>query len=376
MNDTSKKALIVLAGLAVLVLVYMYVFRSAQEEIEKLDKDITTLQTRLDDLIAKEQQKDQLLAETAQFNEEFADVLKNYPADLNQETTVMFMKGIEENNDFINNSFSMPKESEFYKLGNKTSASTDALSGETYKPEDAYVCTTAAYGVSYSGTYEGIKSVLQYIADYRYRMNVSSLNISHEQGTDVYAGSISMHAYAISGPDRTPESVDPGVPAGTDNLFYAGDGSTGRSGGSSSKYDSDKGAAIVTSNNLMILLNSANSDLSSGIIVASNADKEETYVSSNENSRVELVLDVYSEDGKNYLTYSIGGSSYTTEILSEDLAVYVKSSARVDVNDINGVDVTINNTSTLPVYFKVVDDDTTSPRFMVANRNGSVKVFK
>ena len=47
-----------------------------------------------------------------------------------------------------------------------------------------------------------------------------------------------------------------------------------------------------------------------------------------------------------------------------------------DVNDINGVDVTINNTSTLPVYFKVVDDDTTSPRFMVANRNGSVKVFK
>jgi hypothetical protein len=206
-------------------------------------------------------------------------------------------------------------------------------------------------------------------------MNISSVNITHDETTDKYTGAIVMNAYAISGPDRNPESVDPGVPAGTDNLFFAGDGSTGQSA-SSSKYESDNGAAIVTSNNLLVILNSANSDLSSGIIASSNADKEETYVSSNENSVVDLAISVYSEDGKNFMSYAIGSKSYTTEILSEDVAIYVKSSARVDANDTNGVNVSITNTSTLPVFFKVVDDDATSPRFKIGNRNGAVKVYK
>jgi uncharacterized protein YsxB (DUF464 family) len=378
MNDTSKKALIVLAGIAVLVIVYMYVFRGAQEDIEKLDTEITTLQTRLDDLTAKEQQKDQLIAETAEFNAEFQKVLENYPADLNQETAVEFLKGVEEANEFINKTFSMPRESEFYKLGktsNTGAIGQDALSGEELN-KDAYTCTTTAYGINYSGSYEGIKSVLQYVADYRYRMNVSNLNISHDDTTDKYMGSITINAYAIAGPDRTPESVDPGLPAGTDNLFFAGDGSTGSGSSASSKYDADKGAGIVTSNNLLVILNSANSDLSSGIIASSNADKEETYVSSNENSVVGLSIDVYAEDGKNFMKYSIGSNSYTTEILSEDVAIYVKSSARVDANDTNGVEVSINNTSTLSVFFKVVDDDATSPRFKLGTRSGSVKVYK
>ena len=375
MNDTSKKALIVLAGLAVLIIVYMYVFRSAQEDIEKLDKDITTLQTRLDDLIAKEAQKDQLVAETAEYNAKFAEILTKYPADLNQETAVMFFKGVEENNEFINNSFTLPREGEFYTLGGKnTGFSQDALSGEELNKE-AYKCYSVAYGVNYSGAYEGVKSVLDYVANYRYRMNISSVNITHDETTDKYTGAIVMNAYAISGPDRNPESVDPGVPAGTDNLFFAGDGSTGQSA-SSSKYESDNGAAIVTSNNLLVILNSANSDLSSGIIASSIADKEETYVSSNENSVVDLAISVYSEDGKNFMSYAIGSKSYTTEILSEDVAIYVKSSARVDANDTNGVNVSITNTSTLPVFFKVVDDDATSPRFKIGNRNGAVKVYK
>lgn len=372
MNDTSKKALIVLAGLAVLVVVFMYVFKPANEDCDKLNTEITTLKTRLNDLIQKEAQKEQLIAETEQYNAQFDAILKNYPADLNQETTVMFLKSVEEQNDFINNTFTMPKESQFYKLGSSSTVSNDALSGQ--KVDDkAYVCTTAAYGISYTGAYEGIKSVLQYVADYRYRMNVSSLDIAYDEARDQYSGSIVMNAYAISGPDREPSSVDPGVESGTDNLFFRGDGS--KKSSIPSKYDSDNGAEIVTSNNLVILLNSANSDLSSGIIAASNSNKEDTYVTSNENSRVELIVDVYAEDGKNFIKYSIGDKSYAAEILSEDVAIYVKSSARVDGNDLNGVDVTIKNTTMLPIYFKVVDDDSTSPRFKIVNRVSGVKVY-
>ena len=89
-----------------------------------------------------------------------------------------------------------------------------------------------------------------------------------------------------------------------------------------------------------------------------------------------LNISVYNQDGKNYVEYSIGTQKYTAEILSSEVAVYVKSSARVDSSDANGVDVTVTNTTTLPVYFKVVDDDATNPRYKLVGRSGVVKEYK
>ncbi|MBR6173947.1 MAG: hypothetical protein IKQ49_12500 [Eubacterium sp.] len=373
MSDTSKKALIALLGILIVVAAYMYVFQPAQDDIDMLDAEITSLKSRLADLTEKEQHKAELEAEIVQFNQEFEEELKNYPADLEQENTLMFLKGVEENNEFVNLNFSMPKPSSFYTLG-KNSNQTDALTGEETQKEQPYVAISSSYSIAYDGTYEGLKSVLQYVADYRYRMNISSFDIAYDQDTDKAKGSVVLNGYAITGPGREANKVDLGLPTGTSNLFIAGNGSN--TSAARGKYDSDNGASIVVSNNLMILLNSANSDLSSGIIVASNANREETYVTSNENSKVDLNISVYSEDGKNFVKYAIGDKSYVTEVLTEDVAVYVKSSARVDADDANGVNVTIMNTSTLPVFFKVVDDDATSPRFEVVNRSGSVKVYK
>ena len=375
MNDTSKKALIALLGIAIIFLAYMYVFSPAKEDVDKLEGECATLQTRLDDLIAKEAQKDQLLAETEQFKQEFQDVLKDYPADLNQETTVMFLKSVEENNEFVNKTFSMPKETEFYTLNGTDSAgvSADALTGDQVS-KDQYICTSSAYSISYTGAYQGIKDMLQYIADYKYRMNVSTITISYDRDKDEYSGTTVINGYAISGPDRTPDTVDPGVPAGTSNIFVAGDGSSSSSS-ASSKYDADQGASIATSNNLAILLNSANSDLSAGVIAATNANRDETYVTSSDNARAQMTISVYEDGGKNFIEYSIGTQKYSTEILTSDVTVYVKSSARVDASDANGVDVSVQNTTTLPVYFKVVDDDTTSPRFKLVGRSGVVRVY-
>jgi len=375
MSDTSKKALIALLGIAIVFLAYMYVFKPAQEDKDKLETECSDLQVRLDDLTAKEAQKDQLLAETEEYKKQFDEVLKNYPADLNQEVAVMFFKSIEENNEFVNNTFSMPRDGEFYRLGASASSGvgTDALTAEDHAKND-YICTSTTYGVSYKGSYQGIKDVLAYVAGYKYRMNIPAFNISYDNSMDIYQGTISINGYSISGPDRTPDTVDPGVAAGSSNLFIAGDGSS--SAGASSKYDADQGAAIVSSNQLAIMLNSANSDLSSGVVVASNASKDETYVTSNENSRVALNISVYNQDGKNYVEYSIGTQKYTAEILSSEVAVYVKSSARVDSSDANGVDVTVTNTTTLPVYFKVVDDDATNPRYKLVGRSGVVKEYK
>ena len=379
MKDSDKKILMVLAAIAILVLTIVFVVRPKNESIKGLKAEAQQLQDRYDDLCEKENHKDEFIAETKEFNEKFDEIVADYPADLNQETTVMFMKGVEEENDFINDAFSMPEDTAFYVLGEGSVDNPEEVaSGE--EGEDApYVCSSNAYSVTYNGTYEGLKDYLDYIANYKYRMAISSFNISYdaeaETDMDECSGSVVLNAYSISGPGREPDVPSVSVSEGKSNIFAGTLGSGGKTGGAAVSYDSDEGASIASTHNLVVLLNNANNDTSSGIIVASDESNEGTYVTSSENSVQTLSISIDEEDGKNFVTYKIGGNEQKAEILSKDVTIYVKSSARVDSDDQNGVSVTINNSTDLGVYIKVANDDSTSPRFNVKQKSGTVKVY-
>ena len=380
MTNGQKIAIILLLGIGVLAISIFVVCKPNKEKIDELEVQKSELETRLADLLEKESHKDELLAETAEFNKIFEDELTIYPADLNQESTVMFMKGVEQNNDVLHNSFTMPPEEEYYVLGSGALPGTEDATYEMPAGEDGeesagYKATAASYGIVYQGSYEGLKDYLKYVMDYKYRMNISSLTMSYNQDEDEVSGNVILNGYAINGPGRTPDTVNVNVPTGTDIIFLPGDGSMGAGGGAASDHDSDDGASIVGSNQLTILLNDAESDLSSGIIAAADANDENTYVTSNENSVVDMKITIEEKDGKNYMTYDIGGKSKEVEITSTEVAVYVKSSARTGAEDKNGVNVSINNSTAIPVYFKVVDDDTTSARFTISQRTGTVKVY-
>ena len=146
-------------------------------------------------------------------------------------------------------------------------------------------------------------------------------------------------------------------------------------GAGSSTHDADKGESIVSDHTLVILLNNSDNDSMSGIIAASNESNESTYVTSNENKVEDLVLSLKEEDGKNNLTYSIGSKINKVEVTSTDVTVYVKSSDRVDDNDKNGVNVKIENETSLAVYFKVAGDDSSNPRFKIGQKAGVVKEY-
>ena len=376
MSDTNKKILLVLAAIAILVLTFVFVIKPKREEIASLESEISELQARYDDLCEKEKHKDEFIQETAEFNEQFDEIVAKYPADLNQESTVMFLKGVEEANEFVNNSVSMPRDTQFYVLGQGEVTEADAVAADSEEGEDApYVCSNVAYNISYNGTYDGIKEYLDYIANYKYRMAISSVSITYdteaEEPLKECAGAVTLNAYSISGPNRTPDKPTVDVEEGKDNIF-AGD--LAAASGSSS-YDDDAGEAIVSSHNLVLMLNNANNDSTSGIIVASNESNESTYVTSADNEVKTLDINITEDEGKNYMTYAIGSDEKKVEITSSDVTIYVKSSARVDSKDTNGVKVNIANDTTLSVYVKVVDDDSSDPRFKLEKKSGVVKVY-
>lgn len=375
MSDSNKKILLVLLGIALIVLSVVFVVRPKKESIDSLNAEIDTLQARYDDLCAKELMKDQLIAETAEFNKNFEEQVSKFANDLDQENAVDFFKRVEEDNDFVNLSISLPRVTNYYVLGEGAVASDLDLPDAE---DDAYIVTTTSYTIGYSGTYEGVKSYLDYILNYKYRMAVESINIAYAEDSEApiaeCTGSVTLNSYAVEHSDRKHDVPSVDVEEGKENIF-ATEGTNLPSSAGSSSHDSNGGADIAANHNLVILLNDAANDAASGIIVASDESKEDTYVTSSENKVETLDLTISSEDDKNYVTYKIGSKSYKTEILSSDLTVYVKSSARTGDDDKNGVDVKISNDTDVSVFIKVDGDDSSNPRFKLSQKSGNVKTY-
>lgn len=375
MKQSDAKILLVLLAIGLIVASIFLVAKPKNDSIKALQTEISDLQARYDDLCAKEAQKDQFIAETKEFNEQFAAEVAKYAPDLNQENTLMFLKGVEEAHEFQNVTASLPRPTTYYVLGQGSVADGAAVAEDAEEAAKQYQVLSDAYSITYRGSYDDLKKYLDYIANYKYRMCISQITIAYasdaEEPLDECTGALTLNEYAVTGPDRVADVPTIDVKEGKEIIFEDINGGSR----SSTSYDSDNGESIVANHNLVILLTNANSDTSSGIIVASNESDESSYVTSSANSEQNLDVSITEEDGKKYITYAIGASSKKVEVLSSDVTIFVKSSERVGSDDTNGVNVSINNSTDLAVYIKVNGDDASSPRFKIGSKTGSVKVF-
>ncbi len=362
MSKSNIKIILVLATIAILGLTYMYVFKPNMDDKAALESEIETLEKKYNDLKAQDAHRDEYLAEIEVNKAYFEDVVADFPATLDQEVSVMFVKGVEKdkgNLQFDVNSVGLGQPALFY-----------TLSGSTSEEGTGYECYRAKLPIAYEGSYEGLKDFIDYIMNYKYRMNISSFSIAYNSNDDIYSGSIELNAYCVAGADRVADTVSVNVDNGVYNPFLGGEGAATPS---SSSHDSDDGASIAADHDILVALNNANNDSTDGIILS--AGGSDTYVTSSENSVVDVTITVAEEDGKNMVTYAIGDDSYTIELADDELTIYVESNDRVDSNDTNGVKVKIENSTDLPVYVKVSGDDTTSPRFEIGSKTGVVKVY-
>lgn len=363
MSSGNKKVLLLILAIGILVGTYLYVYSPTQDDNESLNSEITKLEKKYKDLKAKDADREIYISGIETFNKQFDDILSNFPGDLNQEVSVMFMKGLDNQTDFIDdffdiNSVGLGQVSEFYTLGGNAGG---------------YVCNTASFPISYEGSYDGIQNIMEYIMNYKYRMNISSVSIAYDAETETCTGSILLNAYSVVGEDRDGDTVDIDIPHEVSNLFIGGSGAPAQA--KTYEYDSDEGASIESDYDIIMMLNNSANDSASGIILADSSNGEASYVTDDSNSVVDVDVTVYDKDDKNYVIYAIGDSSFEFELTSEDLTIFVNSSERVDSEDSNGVKVSITNDTDVPVFFKVKNDDATSPRFKLANKMGVVKVY-
>ncbi len=161
------------------------------------------------------------LAAIEDYKAGYESILAEFPADLYQENTIMYLQGIKDEYSFDFPTVTLGEESLFYTLG--TGASGDATLEDdttTAAVGDTYECYAASFPTTYeSASYDSIKDVVTYIEDYEYQMSVDSIDISYDEEDDVYSGKMTFTAYSVNGGDRTTEQVDVTVQTGKSNIF-------------------------------------------------------------------------------------------------------------------------------------------------------------
>lgn len=400
MKDQEKGMLIGLAGVAIGVLSFFYVAKPNYETKQQLDAESAQLQTRLADLQTKQADREKYEQGIKEYGERFNAVLSSFPADLNQEVTIMFLQGIKDSNEYSISSLELGEKNAFYTLGSNGSDATldtvpaeadaaadtsaDAAADTAAEPvlaeagsdtDDELTCYCAKFPLDYYGSYKSLKDVIAYVDNYSDRMTVDSLSIQYD-GEEYYTGSMELSCYSIEGASRPERSLELNqVEIGVDNIF---EGEGGASDGVTlGKYNENDGAAIETTYDFYCMLNPSTSDVSAKVVGQNGTGKESSVISNSDNTVSTISFDFYEQDGKNYCKYVLDNDkSYEAEVTSaEDVKLFIQSSARKNDEDQVGVKVTIKNSSSLPVYVKVSGDDSVSPRVSIA-KAGMVKVYQ
>lgn len=384
MNETYKKLLLGALSVLIVFLGIFFVIRPANEDTKKLAKETADMTTYLNDLKSKEVNRDQYVADTAANYEMFEDKLSEFPSNLDQEYQIEFIQGIRNNPD-INydvSSLGMVQPSMFYVLGGSGSdttatdatadTATDATADAAATVDDKYTCYTATMSLQYTGDYKGVKSFVDYVSSYAYRMTIDNVTVENDKDNpDIFSGAMTVNVYCITGKGRE-ENADINldeIQTGVDNLF-----TSGSSNGVVSKYASDNGEAIKSDYDLYLAVNPAGSDASAKVVGLKNGGSN---VTSNKAESEQVTVSV-SKDGDKYVVeYAIGNNKQRQEFdPGEDLTMLIQSSDLKDeAADQNKVVVSLENSTDKTLYVKIADDASAN-RVKIANRAGNVSVYK
>ncbi len=383
MNETYKKALLAVLSIAIVFLGIFFVIRPANEDTKKIAKETADLTAYLNDLKSKEVNRDQYIADTAANYEMFDEKLAEFPSNLDQEYQIAFIQGVRKNPDidYDVQVLDMAQPMMFYTLGTDsasaaadvaTDASAEAETDVADEADDQYICYNSTMALEYEGDYKGVKAFVDYVSSYAYRMTIDGVSVSEsKEKPGVFEGEMTVNVYCITGKGREENAeinLDE-IQTGVDNLFSSGSGSS-----VISKYASDNGEAIKSDYDLYLAVNPTGSDASAKVVGLKNGG---TNVTSNKTESEQVTVSV-SKDGDKYVVeYAIGNNKQRQEFdPGEDLTMLIQSSDLKDeAADQNKVVVSLENSTDKTLYVKVADDASAN-RVKIANRAGSISVYK
>lgn len=230
----QRNLLLFILGIAILVLPIRFLAMSNFDDKKSIESQYNERQTYYNSLLEKDANRQQYIADTEKYKADYEAVLAEFPSELYQDNTIMYLQGVKDKYKFNFPSVTMGEETLFYTLGagavgdvtvaDNSSASTDAAASDVTIDDSAatasgYNCYSASFPVTYEGDYKDIKDVIDYIKNGDYRMTLDDVTIAFNEQTGKYEGDMTITSYAVNGDDRTTDHADVNVQTGTNNIF-------------------------------------------------------------------------------------------------------------------------------------------------------------
>lgn len=205
-SEREKQLIFILIALAIFAVTFKFGYSDFVAKAATIEEENAVLSNTLAEIETKIQTKQGWTKDMEKLRNDYKELTDTYGVGNTPEKTMLFFADVETitNVDIISASF-----------------------GETYKvaiPEDENTYKNEIYctpvTVSYQGSYESLKKMLDLFTNCEERMSVETINASYEEGSGKLSGSFVLNMYAITGTDRVyqePQISD--IPLGTSKPF-------------------------------------------------------------------------------------------------------------------------------------------------------------
>lgn len=258
----------------------------------------------------------------------------------------------------------------------KDSNNTDSNKGEkTYISVEALFVEQMQVGVDFTGSYENATKFIKLLSDYARLIALPNVALT-STGDDQVAGNVNLEFYSI--------------PKFTDEDGKYLDWTLNNTYGKSNPFKSD--SKVSTSSrgdeekkyDFIMSVNGSNSDLPSMAMGKENDVTRNTYIYFDKNEKVDVDIEINEENGKYYVKYKTGNSSYPSNYSENGVEVNpgegsikigVCSSSRLGAEDKVSVNINVtSNTTSKVTEIVVMDEDKSNPRVTV-NTSGNAKYY-
>ena len=234
-SERDLKALLGLGMLLLVVLAYFVGFQVLLSSAREIKSENLQLETRLQDLKAKNANKDTILKETEEYNEKINEIVALFPSKVTTEKVLYDLVGLSKNLGKMQyNSVKLEMNGLFYPTtDSSTAATTDSTA--TTDAETAETGTSKTPGYSdgvitvYKSkitsqvknlSYSALKTLIEEVHNYDGRLTIESLNLSFSKETGLLEGEIVFDFYALEGSPNEYKVPDiSGIPSGLKNIF-------------------------------------------------------------------------------------------------------------------------------------------------------------
>lgn len=221
-NNSSMKNLgyvLVIVGILALVASYFLVFSKYNTKIDTIDGEIDTLNVKYNELVNKNNNKDQVLKQTEEANSEFDEILAKFDGGVTYQSEIMDAYNMTQKLQVKVPNLSLAPVADAYVFGALPSSNPNGGSGSGLSE---YTGKMMTYSINTVSTYDKMKEILSDISNTKgKRKTITAVSFTYNSTKQEVEMSINAVEYAITGGDRVQSKVEiPSYIQSSTNIFY------------------------------------------------------------------------------------------------------------------------------------------------------------